>query len=88
MVGCVQHHKSMLDIGILALLGIIPGDREQLALAQRLARSHVDQDQQLLQEFLYCGLVLINGLLAPSLSPAISSIQKGVAQWLGYLNCS
>ncbi|KFY32280.1 hypothetical protein V493_00346 [Pseudogymnoascus sp. VKM F-4281 (FW-2241)] len=76
----------MLDVRVPPPLGVVPGDREQLALMQRLARSDMDQDQQPLQELFYYSLVLVNGFLAPSLRPVISGIQKGAPQWLRRLN--
>jgi hypothetical protein len=68
----------MFDVGVPLSLGVIPGNREQLALTQRLTRSYIDQDQQLFQELLYYSLVLVNGFLAPGLRPVISSIEEGV----------
>ena len=70
----------MLDVHVLLLLCIILGNREQLALAQGLARGYIDQDQQLLEELLYYSLVLVNSLLAPRLCPIASSIEEGVLE--------
>jgi hypothetical protein len=49
----------VLEVDVPPPLGVTPGDGEQLALAQRLARAYVDQDQEPFQELVGNGISLI-----------------------------
>jgi hypothetical protein len=67
-------------------LGITPGDREQLALAQRLARAYVSRDYLSLQELVCDSLILFDRFLLPDLSTVCSHIKEQISQRLRVLN--
>jgi hypothetical protein len=69
-------------------LGIMPGDREQLALAQRLARAHISGDYLPLQELVCNSLILFDRFLPPDLGAVYSRIKERISQRLRVLNNS
>jgi hypothetical protein len=80
VIRSIQYNQLVLEVDVPPPLGIMLGNREQLALAQRLARTYMDQDQELFQELVSHSLISFNRFLLPGLGAIRGSIQEQVLQ--------
>jgi hypothetical protein len=69
-------------------LGITPGNREQLALAQKLARAYVSRDYPPLQELVCNSLIPFDRFLPPDLGTVCNRVKEQISQQLRVLNNS
>jgi hypothetical protein len=69
-------------------LGIMPGDGEQLALAQRLARAYVSGDYPSLQELVCDSLIPFDCFLPLDLGAVYSRVKERISQQFRVLNNS
>jgi hypothetical protein len=70
------------------LLGIMLGNKEQLVLAQRLARAYISRDYPPLQELVCDSLILFDRFLPLDLSTICSRIKEQISQQFRVLNNS
>jgi hypothetical protein len=76
----------VLEVEVPPLLGIMLGNRKQLALAQRLARAHISGDYPPLQELVCDSFIPFDRLLPLDLGAVYSRVKERISQRLRVLN--
>jgi hypothetical protein len=78
----------VLEVEAPPPLGITPGNREQLALAQRLTRAYMSGDYLLLQELVCDSLIPFDRFLPLDLSTVCNRVKERILQRFRVLNNS